>query len=52
MLNEISNGYLKLFIKNPKNLDLFLMYANINKLSTNIEKQAELDRQQTEELSL
>lgn len=51
-LNEISKGYLNLFVKNPKHLDLFLMYANISKLSTNIEKQAELDKQQAEELTL
>lgn len=46
ILQEISNGYLNQFIKNPKRLDLFLMHRNLEKLNSSILKQAELDKQQ------
>ena len=51
-LKEISQGYFNQFIKNPKQLDLFLMYRYTQKLDNNIAKQAELDKQQTQDLSL
>lgn len=51
-LKEISNGYLNQFINNPKKLDLFLMHRNIEKLILNINKQAMLDKQQTEDLTI
>lgn len=51
-LNEISQGYFKLFINNPKRLDLFLMYSQTAKLNENILKQEELDKTQTDELSV
>ena len=51
-LQEISNRYFKQFVNNPKRLDLFCMYRNIEKLIANIEKQAELDNQQENNLTM
>ena len=51
IIKEISNGYFNEFIKNPKQLDLFLMYRCTQKLNNNIVKLAELDKQQSNEIS-
>lgn len=51
-IKEISNRYFNEFINNPKRLDLFLIYRNLAKLDANIIKQAELDKQQENELTL
>ena len=51
-LKEISNGIFNQFIKNPRRLDLFLLYRNVNRLNTNIEIQAKLDNQQTRDLGV
>ena len=51
-LKEISNGIFNQFVKNPRRLDLFLLYRNVNRLNKNIEKQAELDKQQTQDLGI
>ena len=51
-LNEISKGYFNLYLNNPKRLDLFLMYRNISKLTNNIAKQAEIDKQTEADLTL
>ena len=51
VIKEISNKYFNQFIQNPKKLDLFLMYRCTLKLDNNINKLAELDKQQTEELT-
>ena len=50
-LNEISKNYFNLFL-NTGRIEFFMMHRNLIKLNTNIEKQSELDKQQTEELSL
>lgn len=51
-LSEISKGYFNLFVKNPKNLDLFLMHRNIERLSADITKQAKIDVEQNADLTL
>ena len=51
-LKEISNGYFNLFVKNPKNLDLFLMHRKLQNLTQSVEKIEEAEKQQTEDLSL
>ena len=51
-LKEISQGYFNQFIKNPKQLDLFLMYKYTQKLNNNVIKLEELETQQDNELSI
>ena len=51
-LHDISKEYFNLFVKNPKNLNLFLMHRNTLNLSNNIAKLAELDNQQESDLSV
>lgn len=48
-LNEIATGYMDLFISSKgKNLDFFMMYNNIKKLSNSIENvnKVELNQEQ------
>lgn len=45
-LRKVANGKMDLFIKNPKNLNLFIQYRAIVHLNANIAKQAELDARQ------
>ena len=52
VIKEISNRYFNQFFNNPKRLDLFLMYRYTQKLDNDIESQAKLEKQQTEELGL
>ena len=51
-LKEISNGIFNQFVKNPRRLDLFLLYRNVNRLNENIERQEQLDNKQTQDLGL
>jgi len=51
-IKEISNGYFNEFFKNPKQLDLFLMYRYTQKLDNNIAKLAEIDKQQNQDLGI
>lgn len=51
IIKDNAKGYFNLFINNPKRLDLFLMYRNLNRLDENITKQAVLDKQQENDLT-
>ena len=46
-LQKVANGKMDLFIKNPKDLNLFMQYRAIVHLNSNIEKQAQLDAVQS-----
>ena len=51
-LQSIENWYLYLAITDIKNIDMLKRYRCINKLNANISKQAELDKEQTNDIDL
>ena len=51
-LQSIENWCLYLAITDIKNVEMLKMYSCVNKLNSNISKQAELDKNQDNELTL
>ena len=51
-LQSIENWLLYYVLKDPTNVNNIKMYRCVSKLNTNITKQAELDKQNTEDLTL
>lgn len=51
-LQSIENWSLYLALTDIKNIEMFKLYRSVSKLNQNARKQEELDKQQTEELTI